>query len=70
MPKMNQTFWDAQCTPEENATLTKFERELRALGRLGYVIGTLSDRRRQFYFERTGISWLVDARNANDPNQP
>ncbi|MFE4521997.1 hypothetical protein ACFRCQ_07540 [Cytobacillus firmus] len=68
MAAQPQSYWDAQCTPEEIATLTKQEREFRALGRLGYK-GHLNDRRRNFYFDRTGIDFLVDARNENDPNQ-
>ena len=66
---MNQSYFDAYCTPDEIRLLTKKEREGLALSRKGYT-GYLSDKRRSFYSDRTGVNWLQDAINANDPNQP
>jgi hypothetical protein len=62
--KMNQSYFDAYCTPEEITYLTKKEREGLALSRQGYT-GFLSDKRREFYYDRTSIPWLQDAVNAN-----
>ncbi|WP_347395240.1 hypothetical protein [Priestia megaterium] len=67
--KMNQSYFDSYCTPEEIARLTKKEREGLALSRKGYA-GHLVDKRRNFYFDRTGIPWTCDAVNANtNPNK-
>jgi hypothetical protein len=69
--KMNQSYFDAYCTPNEIAYLTKNEREGLALSRMGYNNSIfLNDKRREFYFDRTGKANLTDGRNANEnPNQ-
>lgn len=70
MPPMKKEFFENICSTNgiDMTNLTRTEIEFHALGFLGYY-GTISDRRRAFYQSRTRISILVDARNANDPNQ-
>ena len=63
--KMSQAYFDAYCTPEEIAYLTKNEREGLALSRMGYNSGFLNDKRREFYFQRTGYANLTDGRHFN-----
>ncbi|MDP9742859.1 UNVERIFIED_ORG: hypothetical protein QFZ59_004689 [Bacillus sp. B2I3] len=66
MPAMKKEFFESICSTNGIviSNLTKIEVEFRALGVLGYN-GTINDRRRAFYQSRTGISFLMDARNAN-----
>ncbi|MDE4086197.1 hypothetical protein PO902_14210 [Planococcus maritimus] len=66
MPRMKRSFFENICRINgiEMNDLTSIEVEFRALGVLGYV-GMISDRRRDFYKSRTGISFLGDAKNAN-----
>lgn len=71
MPAMKYEFFESTCITNgiDTKNLTRLEVEFHALAILGFT-GTINDRRRAFYESRTGISFLVDARNANDPNQP
>ena len=66
MARMQKEFFFNICNVNgiDTKNLMPIEIEFRALSVLGYS-GTISDRRRDFYQSRTGISFLLDAINAN-----
>jgi hypothetical protein len=71
MTAMRKAFFENICSTNgiDKTNLSPIEVEFRALGFLGYTVGTINDRRRAFYQSRTGLSFLVDAIHANNPNE-
>lgn len=70
MTKMPFEYWKRICEDngENVGELSVNDVKFRALGFLGYK-GSINDRKRSFYYDRTGIDDLTTAIARNDPNK-